>query len=199
MAESIPMIPLEPAIPTVPSIPLEPPITIPNKPLEDAERNPWDYSEIPDFYDRVRSSLNSKSSALTNDVIDYFENAPLAEIKMRNRVPIWRALNETKTQLFQTCIVYMTCYHLCPTFSSTGKITQQTTPSLSLKFDTSVSQEKPCERFLALIEDLIAQILDEEPEYFFGFKVTKEYPQCECKHKVIDAWNKNAFNPLWSE
>ncbi len=187
MENSIPSIPLEPAIPTVPSIPLEP-----------AQPNPWNYSEIPNFYDRVRSSLNVGQSIASNEVIDYFENAPMAENKMRQRVPIWRDLDEFKTQLFQTCIIYMTCYQLCPLVSSHGRVVEQTTPSLTLKYSSSVMNNNPCERFLTLIDDLVSQILEEEPTSFFGFKVTKEYPECGCR-KVIDAWNNNAFNPLWSE
>lgn len=189
------------SVPSVPITPLEPPISIPSTPLEPAQPNPWDYTEIPNFYERVRSSLNSNAVVVSNEVIDYFENAPMAEHKMRQRIPIWRSLNEFKTQLFQTCIIYMTCYQLCPMVSSHGKVTEQTTPSLTLKYDVGTTNGKPCDRFLALIDDLVAQILEEEPEYFFGFKVTKEYPECGCK-KVWDGWNKNnnnAFNPLWSE
>lgn len=189
------------SIPSVPIIPLEPPITIPSTPLEPAQANPWDYTEIPNFYDRVRSSLNTNSVIVSNEVIDYFENAPMAENEMRRRVPIWRSLNEFKTQLFQTCIIYMTCYKLCPMVSSHGKITEQTTPSLTLKYDVGNENGKPCERFLWLIDDLVAQILELEPQSFFGFDVTKKYPECGCR-KVWDSWNKdnnNAFNPLWSE
>ncbi len=175
------------SIPSVPSLPLEP-----------AEPNPWNYTEIPNFYDRVRSSLNASTGIISNEVIDYFENAPMAENKMRQRVPIWRDLDEFKTQLFQTCIIYMTCYQLCPLVSSYGKVTEQSTPSLTLKYSTSATNNNSCERFLSLIDDIVSQITEEEPKSFFGFKVTKEYPEFGCR-KVIDEWNKNAFNPLWSE
>lgn len=178
---------------------MEPPVTIPSTPLEPASPNPWTYYDIPNFYDRVRTSLNVGVSIITNDVIDYFEHAPFAQIKMRERVPIWRSLNEDKTNLFQTCIIYMTCYNLCPLVGSRGKVTEQTTPSLTLKYDVSSQKNaKPCDRFLALIDDLVSMILDEEPEYLFGFKVTKKYPECNCRSgKYID--NHNAFNPLWSD
>lgn len=185
MAESIPSTPLEPAIPIVPSTPLEP-----------AKANPWNYTEIPNFYDRVRSALNVGTAIISNEMIDYFENAPMAESKMRKQVPIWRDLDEFKTSLFQTCIIYMTCYQLCPIVSSQGKLTEQTTPSLTLKYATNTkTNDKPCERFLALIDDLVSEILDKEMELFFGFKVTKEYPECGCR-QVWDGWNKNAFIPL---
>lgn len=197
MIDSIPNTPLEPPI-SIPSIPLEPPITIPSTPMNPAEENPWDYSVIPDFYDRVRASLNTDAVVVTNEVIDYFENAPRAEREMRKRVPIWRSLDEFKIQLFQTCIIYMTCYYLCPIVNAHGAMTEQTTPSLTLKYATPTVQEKPCERFLDLIDDLLVEILDEEREYFFGFKVTKEYPECSCK-KVWNGWNKNAFNPIGNE
>lgn len=183
---------------SIPSIPLEPPISIPSTPLEPAEQTSFIYSEIPNFYNRVRFSINTNPSIVSDEMIDYFENAPMAELAMRQRVPIWKKLNEFKTQLYQTCIIYMTCYHLCPTVSSHGKITEQTTPSLTLKYDVGNSDGSNCGRFLWLIDDLVSQILEEEPKYFFGFKVTKEYPDCGCK-QVWSGWNKNAFTPLGSE
>lgn len=157
------------------------------------------YTTIPDFYDRVRTSLNAPISTISNEMIDYFENAPMAEIKIKSRVPIWKDLTGLKKNLFQTCIIYMTCYQLCP-IASSKNITEQTTPSLTLKFQSNTN-EKPCERFLSLIDDLIAQILDEELQWSFGFEVTKSSSPC-CKKIVWDMWNKdnkNAFNPLWSE
>lgn len=157
------------------------------------------YTTIPDFYDRVRMALNTPISTISNEMIDYFENAPMAEMQIKSRVPIWKYLTGIKKNLFQTCIIYMTCYQLCP-ITSANNITEQTTPSLTLKFQSNVN-EKPCERFLALIDDLIAQILDEELQWSFGFEATKP-SSCCCKNVVWDAWNKNnknAFNPLWSE
>ena len=125
------------------------------------------YQSIPDFYTRVRASLNA---AIDDSTIDFFENAPLAEIKIKQRVPNWEELDETNTLLFQTCIIYMTCYALCPIASST-RVARQKDPSLEIEFATS-DQQNPCDRFLALIDDLIAQITGEEPQNLFGFKVT---------------------------
>lgn len=187
---------------SIPITPLEPPISIPSIPIIPAQPNPWDYTEIPNFYDRVRFSLNIGSLSVSNDVIDYFENAPMAENEMRKRVPTWRSLNAFKTSLFQSCIVYMTCYHLCPLISSQGKIVEQTTPSLTIKYATNNNNNgKPCERFLSLIDDLVSQILDEEPKFFFGFKTTKEYPECGYK-QIWNGWSNNstsAYIPLGSE
>lgn len=162
---------------------------------------PWYYLEIPDFYDRVRFNLGTNISIIPDDAINYYENAPMAEMQIKQRVPNWKELDKIKTALFQTCIIYMTCYKLCPIVSSTGKVLTQKTPALELTFANNTNQDKPCERFLALIDDLIAQINDTQMQSFFGFQVTKEYPECGCK-QVWDGWNKdnkNAFNPLGSE
>lgn len=158
------------------------------------------YTTIPNFYDRVRGALNVPITTISNDVIDYPENASMAEMKIKSRVPIWKELTGIKKSLFETCIIYMTCYQLCP-IASTRNITEQTTPSLTLKFSTNTNG-KPCERFLALIDDLIAQIMDEELQWSFGFEVTKPTSSCGCGKVYCDAWNKdnkNAFNPLGSE
>lgn len=158
------------------------------------------YTTIPDFYDRVRGALNVPVTTISDDMIDYPENASMAEMKIKSRVSIWKELTGIKKSLFETCIIYMTCYQLCPIVSARN-ITEQTTPSLTLKFSNN-DTGKPCEHFLALIDDLIAQIMDEELQWSFGFEVTKPTSSCECGKVYWDMWNKdnkNAFNPLWSE
>ncbi len=159
----------------------------------------WDYLSIPDFYDRVRFNLSTNESSVPNQAIDYYENAPMAELDIKQRVPNWKELDAVKTMMFQTCIIYRTCYNLCPVVSANGKVLTQKTPALELTFSNNTSLEKPCERFLDMIENLISQInSDTDNTSFFGFQITKEYPENDCK-KVWDSWNKNAFNPLWSE
>lgn len=158
------------------------------------------YTTIPDFYDRVRGALNVPVTTINNDMIDYPENAPMAEMRIKSRVPIWRELTGIKKALFETCIIYMTCYQLCP-IASAKNITEQTTPSLTIKFSTN-DNGKSCERFLGLIDDFIAQILEEKLQWSFGFEVTKPSSPCGCKKVYLDMWNKdnkNAFNPLGSE
>lgn len=152
---------------------------------------PWLYQDINDFYNRVRASLNA---TIDDSTIDFFENAPLAETKIKQRVPNWEDLDETNTLLFQTCIVYMTCYALCPLASSL-RVKRQKDPSLEIEFGAS-DQQNPCDRFLAMIDDLIAQINGEEPQNLFGFRVTSGSGHPCAKPCWPYRHSKNAFDPL---
>lgn len=167
-----------PNIPDVPEIPEQP--TEPESPKEPEEIvTDWIYPTIPDFYNRVRMALNVGSS-ISDTIINYFENAPMAEMKIKKRVPQWQELDTTKRLLFETCIIYMTCYVLCP-LASRRQIAKQKDVSLEIDFVTSTN-EKPCARFLDLIDDLIAQINDEEKlPFFLGFEVTKSAPEFCCE------------------
>lgn len=159
-----------PAEPETPDVPNEP-----DEPIE-PETNPHYYATIKNFYDRVRSSLSSNGNRISNEVIDYPENAPMSEMMIMNRVPNWEDLEGFKKDLFDTCIVYMTCAMLCAVAYSTS-VTEQTTPSLTLKYSSNI-KDKPCQRFFDLVDDLIAQINDEEITNFLGFKVTKASRNC---------------------
>lgn len=150
-----------------PTVPEEPEIS------EEPEENKFYYQSISDFYDRVRINLNSSSDILSDVMIDYPENAPMAEMKMKLRVPEWENLDDMKKSLFDLCIIYMTCYSLCPVISNYRSIIEQTTPSLTVKYSSNTNKDKnPCDRFLVLVDDLVSQILEEEIIPFTGFKVT---------------------------
>ena len=154
----------------------------------------WYYQNIDDFYNRVRAALNV-GNMLTDNTIDFFENAPLAETKIKQRVPNWEELDEMQMLLFDSCIVYMTCYALCP-LASSMRISRQKDPSLEIEFATTTQQGNPCDRFLALADDLIAQITGEEPENLFGFKVTRGSGYTCAKPCWPYRHSKNAYDPL---
>lgn len=140
------------------------------------EESTYFYKEIENFYDRVRSCLNVKQSAFSDEEIDFPENAPRAERKMKVRVPDWESLEGEKSELFKSCIVYMTCYALCP-LASARRVSQQSTPNLTLKYADSVSTENSCDHFLRLVDDLVSEITGEEMKPFFGFEVTTKSGQ----------------------
>lgn len=150
------------------------------------------YKDIPDFYNRVRSSLNG--NMISDETIDFFENAPMAELRMKQRVPNWEELEDTNALLFQTCIVYMTCYALCP-MASSMRISRQKDPSLEIEFSTA-QQDNPCDRFLAMIDDLVSLITGEEPQNLFGFKVTHGSGYACAKPCWPYVHSKNAYDPL---
>lgn len=154
---------------------------------ETPDVNDWLYKGINNFYERVRMSLNSSAEDISDTIIDFPENAPMAEVTIKTRLPEWKDFNEYQQMLFETCIVYMTCYQLCRV-AYARNIKSQTTPHLKLEFYSNTA-EKPCERFLALIDDLIAQIKGEEPDAFWGFRVTPpSMPLCWMNKHI---WNEN--------
>lgn len=148
----------------------------PSDPDIDIPESPYYYKNIDNFYERVRSALNTNGISITDELIDYPENAPMAEMRLKSRVPTWDSLEGEKQFLFDSAMVYMTCYMLCSVAYSKA-VTQQTTPSLTLKYSAKENQ-KPCERFIALVDDLVAEINETEITNFLGFKVTSGSRRC---------------------
>lgn len=136
--------------------------------------NNYIYTRIPDFYDRVRGALGVSENAFTDDYIDYPENAPLAELRMKSKVPQWAELDGTKRELFESCILYATCYGMFPVAKS-KRTTKQSTPTLTIEFSDSQDDDLG-KYFMDLVDDLLAEINGVQHEYFFGFAVTKKYP-----------------------
>lgn len=171
----------------------------PEEPEPEPEPEPvYIYQTINNFYNRVRGALGAGLS-ITDDMIDLYEYAPYAELQIVKRVPNFCCLSDIKYALFETCIVYMTCYALCP-IASQMKIKRQKDPSLELEFAVS-TVSVDCNRFLELIEDIITCQINEKGRgpVFVGFKVTKSSPSipnaleenlCCCRH-----W----FPPIYKE
>lgn len=153
----------------------------------------WTYQRIPNFYDRVRGALNV-GNLMDDEAIDFFENAPMAEIKVKKRVPNYEELDDIKRMIFETCIIYMTCYALCP-IASTMRISRQKDPSLELEFASNGNNENPCDRFLEMVDDLISQINEEEVTSFFGFRVTKG-SGCRAVKPCWPYHSNSAYKPL---
>lgn len=66
------------------------------------------YKNIPDFYDRVRALLSADSVSLSDEIIDFPENAPLAEKMIKRRVVDWEVLPEEKEGVFESAVVCQT-------------------------------------------------------------------------------------------
>ena len=174
-----PVDPVDPVDPDNPDGPKEPDDTEdpeePEEPEPEPEPEPtYIYQTINNFYNRVRGALGVGDS-ITDDMIDLYENAPYAELQIVKRVPNFCCLSDIKYALFETCIVYMTCYSLCPS-SDRMRVKRQKDPSLELEFfDSSANHD--CNRFLELVDDIITtQINEQERSMFVGFKVTKASP-----------------------
>lgn len=144
-------------------------------------RTRFDYRDIENFQQRVCSCMGQSTSSLTQEELDYPEHAPLAEYRVKKIIPNWRELDDAKFALFQSCIIFMTCYIMCPVVNS-RRISKQTTPSLTLQYADSAVQATPCDHYLDLMNDLAEEILEEETDAFYGFRVTKS---SDCHRRAI--------------
>lgn len=132
------------------------------------------YKNIENFYNRVRSCLSINNALITDEEIDYPENAPTAERRVKARITNWQELEEDKAELFYSCIVYMTCYALCSTAKTrTGMFAQQSTPNLTIKVADFAINNFSCEHYLQLIDDLVSEISGESAINFIGFTISK--------------------------
>lgn len=193
--------------------PVDPPIadpdnpdtpTNPEEPIEPEPEPTYIYQTINNFYDRVRGALGAGLS-ITDDMIDLYEYAPYAELQIVKRVPNFCCLSDIKYALFETCIVYMTCYALCP-IASQMRIRRQKDPSLELEFAEATNSGN-CNRFLELIDDIITCQINEEERrpLFVGFKVTKSTPSipnalgensCCCRHWFPPIYKELYYKPI---
>lgn len=147
-------------------------------PVEGETQTEWYYSNIANFYTRVRTALNV-GQTISNATIDYFENAPMAEITIKERVPKWESLDTLQRALFDTCIVYMTCHNLCPLVNA-NKMTKMKDPSLEITYSAN-TDKADCARFINLVDDLVAKLNGDKPRpLFWGFKVTPPSPPFCC-------------------
>lgn len=132
------------------------------------------YKDIENFYDRVRSCLSTDITSISDAEIDYPENAPTAERRIKARITNWQELEDDKTELFYSCIVYMTCYALCSIAKTrTGIFAQQSTPNLTIKVADFAINNFSCEHYLQLIDDLVSEISGESAINFIGFTISK--------------------------
>lgn len=84
-------------------------------------------NEIMNFYDRVRSCLNTTSDVISDDVIAYPEYSGYAEVVVKGRVKDWEELTEGNKAMFESCVVFQTAIYLYPQISQFFIKTEQTT------------------------------------------------------------------------
>lgn len=144
-------------------------------------REDFTYKDIPDFAQRVSSCMGQATLIVSQEELDYPEHAPLAEYRVKKLIPDWRELDDEKFKLFQSCIIFMTCYIMCPIVNS-RRVSKQTTPSLTLQYADAATQATPCDHYLDLLNDLMEEITGEETDSFYGFRVTQS---SDCKRRVI--------------
>ena len=118
------------------------------------------YSEIANFYDRVRALLGSTESTLPDETIDYPENAPFAEQIIKRKVPKWEELDEDKRLLFETAIVFQTAIQVKPFSVGNNQIKIGQTQSLKIEYREDETGNLD-DALQSTLDDLLGE-LDEE-------------------------------------
>lgn len=97
------------------------------------------YKNIPDFYDRVRALLSADSVSLSDEIVDFPENAPLAEKMIKRRVIDWEVLPEEKIPILNTAVIYQTAIIARP-LSKANEYKIAQTQSLKIEYaETDIS------------------------------------------------------------
>lgn len=120
------------------------------------------YREIANFYDRVRLLLSGNEGSLTDEMIDYPENAPFAERMVRKKLQKeFEEYDEDKFMLIQTAIVYQTAIRMIPYTSGVSndiKIGQ--TQSLKIEYRENENFDL-LSALQSTLDDLMREINDE--------------------------------------
>lgn len=131
------------------------------------------YKDIPDFYDRVLRLIGMQGSENLITFIDYAENAPFAEIILKEYVPNWDKLEEEKIPLFESAVVYQTAINMYDVYRNGDKKVTQTTSMKIEYFERNVSQ------FIDFLNKKLFEIINKLNEGteitgtdFIGFMVT---------------------------
>lgn len=126
------------------------------------------YREIANFYDRVRALVSATESALSDETIDYPENAPLSEQIIKRKVPMWEELDEDKKLLFETAIVYQTAIKIKPFSGGNNQIKIGQTQSLKIEYRENETGNLD-DALQDTLDDLLRELDEELLEDEFSF------------------------------
>jgi hypothetical protein len=128
------------------------------------------YTDIADFYDRVRASLQIDTSVISDTKINYPEYAPLAERQIKKKLTNWETLvNDDLTDL-QTAVVLQTainCYSLIP---SNIKVKQ--TANMKIEYKDNTNPTSLIDNLVEKLNEILIVLTDADEDLFIGFLVT---------------------------
>lgn len=128
------------------------------------------YTDIADFYDRVRASLQIDTSVISDTKINYPEYAPLAERQIKKKLTNWETLvNDDLTDL-QTAVVLQTainCYSLIP---SNIKVKQ--TANMKIEYKDKTNPTSLIDNLVEKLNEILIVLTDADEDLFIGFLVT---------------------------
>lgn len=139
----------------------------------------WNYTQIEDFYNRVRMALNAVSEAtLPDSYIDFPEKAPFAELTAKQRIPQWKELDESKFKIFESIIVYQTAVY-CQTIIQNKHVKKKQIPTITLEYADSATFDINGRSLQDIVESLVSMVNGNTGSNFIGFMNTKHYPSGE--------------------
>ncbi len=113
----------------------------------------WNYTDIADFYDRVRGLLETVSdSSLPNDKIDMPERAPTAEREVKRLVSRWSTIvseNGDDFQDLQSAVVYRTAMFF-EEYANKTTVKRRKVASVDVEYN---SDYQPTGRTSSLVSD----------------------------------------------
>ncbi len=137
-----------------------------------ADKTEWNYKEIFDFYNRVRTVLDGISAtSLPDKYIDMPEKALYSEIYAKKRVPGWATLSEQDFAIFESAIVYKTA-SMFESLVSSSAVRKKELPTISLEYFAR-SAVKVNGLSLSELADLLLDGITGNEVEFIGFMVTQ--------------------------
>lgn len=128
------------------------------------------YTDITDFYDRVRTSLQVDSSTLSDSKMDYPEYAPLAERLIKKKVTDWATLVDEDLTDLQTAVILQTaikCYSLIP-----NNIKVKQTANMKVEYSDRINPQSLIDGLIESLSEILIMLTDGDGDLFIGFLVT---------------------------
>lgn len=127
------------------------------------------WENITDVDNRVRALLGVSDDVLTRQMLLYPENAPLAEMIIKGKVPHWAELSDEKTEIFKSCVVYQIAIRNVR-LAITNKEKVNQTPTLKLEFfeDNAID-------LLAELQEMLDLLLNELLNDTFEYPATTHF------------------------
>ena len=120
------------------------------------------YKSISGFYDRVRGLIGLTAETLSDDTMDFFENAPSSERRLLRKVGSLEEIADEKLPILESCVVYQTAIDSYSVAHRSGGIKVEQTQNLKVEYFASSENENLLDILSTKLADLIDELLDNE-------------------------------------
>lgn len=135
------------------------------------------YKDIVNFYDRVRKLSGFKEEKLPNEVIDYYENAPIQEQELLIMVKDVDLLPEAKRPIFESALIYKTAIAILNSYGGTpaddGNIKVAQTTNLKIEYFENGTRSILTNLYIKLNELLKALLGEDYSTDCVRFQITQ--------------------------